>query len=645
MKAEGGGFLVASPGKAIPSLETHKTSVALARQHHHHQQEELEEIDEYRISAFKKPRVGGGQRQPASLPTVAEEDVEDAQHSCSEDSSEEANGLDEAESGKLPGWAPPGLGVCQLWAQQASSLKRKNGSSASTPFPPFSFSDSSSSLPASTERRPRAAVAVGFGIDDAVPATREDKAKLVGGYLGTSRPGYGDASRTPVWWPAEVPWLKGVSISQMNNATLHTLVLAVKAHQRQERRQALASGAELPDGLFAFTPKTKKEMSRLIRSIQGRRLEYGKEGKRPSWWPKNCPWDNHKPLSTMKHAEVTSIFKAMVREGLLSDADVNGTSSKTAQHTGPVKNGDNDGAVDGQAEDSAEAISDNDSQGGGGHHLSASDSSSERSSSFWDGEDKGVVGDVVDEISPLCETIDPDSAEDLPLPLLVQQQVACGLMPPSTQQEHPQQQALAQQHQQHQQLHFLLQQQQQLLLQKQQQQHQQQRPLEFHGGGGGLGLNTPPVAPVTTATNSSPGLVQQALGKLSSSSSSSSSSASSSSSSSPSHGKVDGFLVAGQAGKCSPPTAAAPSLLESVPCSPTKAPPPVAETPDTDEDDAWQGRAFFEELLLGGLNGPQLCGFFGEDVGGGASTERMFGFSALDDDLVFPVGGQVKPLQ
>ena len=58
----------------------------------------------------------------------------------------------------------------------------------------------------------------------------------------------------------------------MNNATLHTLVLAVKAHQRQERRQALASGAELPDGLFAFTPKTKKEMSRLIRSIQGRSI-------------------------------------------------------------------------------------------------------------------------------------------------------------------------------------------------------------------------------------------------------------------------------------------------------------------------------------------------------------------------------------
>lgn len=43
----------------------------------------------------------------------------------------------------------------------------------------------------------------------------------------------------------------------------------------------------------------------------GRRLEYGKEGKRPPWWPEDCPWDIHKPLSTMKHGEVTSVFKAM----------------------------------------------------------------------------------------------------------------------------------------------------------------------------------------------------------------------------------------------------------------------------------------------------------------------------------------------
>lgn len=58
--------------------------------------------------------------------------------------------------------------------------------------------------------------------------------------------------------------------TQMNNATLHTLVVAVKAHQRKERHQALADGADkLPDGLLVCAPKTKKEMSRLIRSIQG----------------------------------------------------------------------------------------------------------------------------------------------------------------------------------------------------------------------------------------------------------------------------------------------------------------------------------------------------------------------------------------
>lgn len=68
-------------------------------------------------------------------------------------------------------------------------------------------------------------MAVGFGIEDAVPATREDKAKLVGGYLGTSRPGYGDTSRTPVWWPTEVPWLKGVSISQVSVAVIIRCVL------------------------------------------------------------------------------------------------------------------------------------------------------------------------------------------------------------------------------------------------------------------------------------------------------------------------------------------------------------------------------------------------------------------------------------
>lgn len=33
--------------------------------------------------------------------------------------------LHENGGGTVQGWAPPGLGVCQLWAQQASLLKRK----------------------------------------------------------------------------------------------------------------------------------------------------------------------------------------------------------------------------------------------------------------------------------------------------------------------------------------------------------------------------------------------------------------------------------------------------------------------------------------------------------------------------------------
>ncbi|CAM9815986.1 unnamed protein product [Ectocarpus sp. 12 AP-2014] len=118
----------------------------------------------------------------------------------------------------------------------------------------------------------------------------------------------------------------------MNNATLHKLVVAVKAHQRQERREALASGnGFVPDsGLLVCAPKTKKEMSRLIRSIQGRRLQYGKDGKRPPWWPADAPWDSDRPLSTMKHGEVTSIFKAMIREGLLFDTDSGSSSSSSS---------------------------------------------------------------------------------------------------------------------------------------------------------------------------------------------------------------------------------------------------------------------------------------------------------------------------
>lgn len=81
-------------------------------------------------------------------------------------------------------------------------------------------SSSSPSSPSSAGRSGLAAraatVAVGFGVDDPVPASREEKAKLVGGYLGTSRPGYGNEALKREWWPAEVPWLKGMSISQVS---------------------------------------------------------------------------------------------------------------------------------------------------------------------------------------------------------------------------------------------------------------------------------------------------------------------------------------------------------------------------------------------------------------------------------------------
>lgn len=79
-------------------------------------------LDESTVSINKKRRVAEDNGHSAAAAAA-----EEAQDSCSEGLSEKTNGHDEAESGKLQGWAPPGLGVCQLWAQQASSLKRKKG--------------------------------------------------------------------------------------------------------------------------------------------------------------------------------------------------------------------------------------------------------------------------------------------------------------------------------------------------------------------------------------------------------------------------------------------------------------------------------------------------------------------------------------
>ncbi|CAN0186090.1 unnamed protein product, partial [Hapterophycus canaliculatus] len=173
--------------------------------------------------------------------------------------------------------------------------------SASSPTLSSPSAASSSSTSGSGLTKGTASVAVGFGVDDPVPASREEKAKLVGGYLGTSRPGYGNEAMKRDWWPAEVPWLKGMSISQMNNATLHTLVVAVKAHQRKARHQALASGAEkLPDGLLVCAPKTKKEMSRLIRSIQGRASSRRQQCRCSSL---AYPWDAARILGVFKKGE------------------------------------------------------------------------------------------------------------------------------------------------------------------------------------------------------------------------------------------------------------------------------------------------------------------------------------------------------
>lgn len=100
-----------------------QTSVALEQLQQ--QAQDMEGSNEFRVSASssKKRRVEEGRGQP-----VAAAAAQEAQDWCPQGSSEEANGRGEADSGgKLRGWAPPGLGVCQLWAQQASSLKKKKG--------------------------------------------------------------------------------------------------------------------------------------------------------------------------------------------------------------------------------------------------------------------------------------------------------------------------------------------------------------------------------------------------------------------------------------------------------------------------------------------------------------------------------------
>lgn len=74
----------------------------------------------------KKPRTGdkGRQQRTQQLPTP--EDFANINAHGENDAAAAAHGNGGGGGMLSQGWAPPGLGVCQLWAQQASSLKKKH---------------------------------------------------------------------------------------------------------------------------------------------------------------------------------------------------------------------------------------------------------------------------------------------------------------------------------------------------------------------------------------------------------------------------------------------------------------------------------------------------------------------------------------
>lgn len=49
-----------------------------------------------------------------------------------------------------------------------------------------------------------------------IPSTNKELAVLIRDVVG-ARPKYGDESARPVYWPDDVPWQKGKSISQVRH--------------------------------------------------------------------------------------------------------------------------------------------------------------------------------------------------------------------------------------------------------------------------------------------------------------------------------------------------------------------------------------------------------------------------------------------
>ncbi|CAM9422220.1 unnamed protein product, partial [Choristocarpus tenellus] len=72
-----------------------------------------------------------------------------------------------------------------------------------------------------------------------LPSTNKGLAEFIRQVLGL-RPLYGNEAARPCFWPDDVPWQKGKSISQMNNTYLQSLARAALKHQAQAASELAA---------------------------------------------------------------------------------------------------------------------------------------------------------------------------------------------------------------------------------------------------------------------------------------------------------------------------------------------------------------------------------------------------------------------
>lgn len=88
-----------------------------------------------------------------------------------------------------------------------------------------------------------------FALLNPMPNTNKELAILIRDVIG-ARPKYGDESARPTCWPADVPWLKGKSISQVREGFEETS----KGYEICPRNDADSIGQCLVGGLWSWCP-------------------------------------------------------------------------------------------------------------------------------------------------------------------------------------------------------------------------------------------------------------------------------------------------------------------------------------------------------------------------------------------------------